>query len=97
MNSGRPARESLPRSVPGMPQLISAPKLSHDEMYMSEPNFKASATSVSVICSIDLKKVRWRFTHSSSTSRIVLLMVFMTLMIVDLVTLPLFVSWGSQT
>ena len=32
MNSGRPARESLSRSVPGIPQLRSAPKFSQDEM-----------------------------------------------------------------
>ena len=64
---------------------------------MSDPKVKASATSVSVISSIDLKNVRWRFTHSSSTSRIVLLIVFMTLTIVALVTLPVFVSWLSQT
>ncbi|KAH8621900.1 hypothetical protein IG631_23522 [Alternaria alternata] len=32
MNSGRPAREPLSRSVPGIPQLRSAPKFSQDEM-----------------------------------------------------------------
>jgi hypothetical protein len=54
---------------------------------MSEPNLKASAHSVSVMGSIDLKKDRWRDIHSLLTSRMVSLIFLMTLMIVCVVTL----------
>jgi hypothetical protein len=78
MNSGRPAKESLPKSVPGIPQQRSAPKFSHDDMYMSELNWTDNAISVSVIRSIDLKNDMCREIQSLSTSRMVLLILFMT-------------------
>jgi len=58
INSARPASECLLKSVPGIPQLRSAPKLIQEEMYRSDPNVMPSAISVSVIRSIDLKKLR---------------------------------------
>lgn len=54
---------------------------------MSEPKLKASAHSVSVIRSMDLKKVRWREIQSLLTPRMVFLIFLMTLTIVAWVTL----------
>lgn len=54
---------------------------------MSDPKLRASAHSVSVIRSIDLKKVRWRKIQELSTPSIVLLIFFMTWMMVLWVTL----------
>lgn len=92
INSGRPARDCLPWSVPGIPQLRSAPKFSHEDMYISEPNVKARESSVSVIWSIDLKNLRWRETQSLSTPRMVLWIFWMTRTMVDTVTLGNLVS-----
>jgi hypothetical protein len=87
INSGLPSSDAVLRSVPGIPQRRSAAKFNQDVMYMSVPNRKASAHSVSLIRSIDLKKAICVAIQSLLTFPMVLLIVSMTRNIVFRVTL----------